>query len=104
MYPDETLVNAVRFLRTAVAYCASLGVRIRRLLTDNGSAFRSKAFAQACAELKIRHSFTRPDRPQTNGKTERFIQSALREWAYNFVYQSSAERTANLDAGIHHCN
>lgn len=56
------------------------------------------------AQIWIGADITRPDRPQTNGKTERFIQSALREWAYNFVYQSSAERTANLDAGIHHCN
>ena len=104
MYPDETKAHAVAFLRTAVAYYASLGVTIRRLLSDNGSAFRSKAFAQACTDLGIKHGFTRPYRPQTNGKAERFIQSALREWAYGFVYQNSAQRTENLDAWIHHYN
>lgn len=71
----------MQFLRDAVAYYAGLGVQIEQLLTDNGSAFRSKDFAQACKQLGIRHRFTRPYRPQTNGKGERFIQSALREWA-----------------------
>ena len=66
------------FLMSAVAYCAKLGITIRRLLTDNGSAFRSKEFAAACEALDISHKFTRPYRPQTNGKAERFIQSALR--------------------------
>jgi transposase InsO family protein len=104
MYPDEGKVSAVQFVRNAVAYYKSLGVRIKRLLTDNGGAFRSKDFAQACADLKIKHSFTRPYRPQTNGKAERFIQSALREWAYGFIYQNSLERTGQLDAWIHHYN
>ena len=104
MYPDEGKVNAVQFMRNAVTYYQSLGVPIKRLLTDNGNAFRSKLFAQTCAELKIKHSFTRPYRPQTNGKAERFIQSALREWAYGFVYQNSHERTDQLDAWIHHYN
>jgi transposase InsO family protein len=104
MYPDEGKTNVVQFLRNAVAYYKSLGVRIKRLLTDNGGAFRSKDFAQACTELNIKHSFTRPYRPQTNGKAERFIQSALREWAYGFVYQNSLQRTDQLDAWIHHYN
>ena len=104
MYPDETKANAVQFLRNAVAYYSSLGVPVKRLLTDNGSAFRSKDFAKACASLGIKHGFTRPYRPQTNGKAERFIQSALREWAYGFVYQNSAQRTETLDAWIHHYN
>jgi transposase InsO family protein len=104
MYPDEAKVNAVQFLRNAVAYYKSLGVQVKRLLTDNGGAFRSKDFAQACANFKIRHSFTRPYRPQTNGKAERFIQSALREWAYGFVYQNSLQRTDQLDAWLHHYN
>ena len=104
MYPDEGKANAAQFLRNAVAYYKSLGVQIKQLLTDNGGAFRSKAFAQACTDLKIKHLFTRPYRPQTNGKAERFIQSALREWAYGFVYQNSLQRTDQLDAWIHHYN
>ena len=91
-------------MRNAVAYFKSLGVPIQRLLTDNGSAFRSKDFALACTELHVKHRFTRPYRPQTNGKAERFIQSALREWAYGFVYQNSLERTNQLDCWIHHYN
>ena len=104
MYPDETKASAVQFMRNAVAYYQSLGVQVKGLLTDNGSAFRSKDFAQACAELRVKHRFTRPYRPQTNGKAERFIQSALREWAYGFVYKNSLQRTDQLDAWIHHYN
>jgi len=104
MYPDETKGSAVQFMRNAVAYYQSLGVRVKGLLTDNGSAFRSKDFAQTCRELNIKHRFTRPYRPQTNGKAERFIQSALREWAYGFIYQNSDQRTEQLDAWIHHYN
>jgi len=104
MHPDEKWPQAVQFLRNAVAYYASLGVAIRGVLTDNGSAFRSREWARTCAELGIRHRFTRPYRPQTNGKAERFIQSALREWAYGFTYQHSNERTAALDYWIHHYN
>ena len=85
MHPDEKQGSAIAFLQAAVAYYAKLGVQIRRLLTDNGSAFRSKAFVQACRELGIAKRYTRPYRPQTNGKAERFIQSALREWAYGFT-------------------
>ena len=104
VYPDERQGSAVHFLHQAVAYYANLGVPIRRLLTDNGSAFRSKAFVQACRELAITKKFTRPYRPQTNGKAERFIQSALREWAYAYTYQHSRERTQALDSWIHHYN
>jgi transposase len=104
MYPDEKWPQAVQFLRNAVDYYASLGVKVERVLTDNGSAFRSSAFRQACGELGIRHKFTRPYRPQTNGKAERFIQSALREWAYGFTYQNSAQRTAALEFWNHHYN
>jgi transposase InsO family protein len=104
MHPDEKAPRAVTFLRDAVAYYASLGVRIERLLTDNGSAFRSKEFANACAALGIRHKFTRAYRPQTNGKAERFIQSALREWAYAQTYQNSAQRTEALTHWQHHYN
>jgi transposase InsO family protein len=104
MHPDERAASAVRFLRNAVAYYRSLGVRIQRVLTDNGSAFRSRAFRHACRELGIAQRFTRAYRPQTNGKAERFIQSALREWAYAFTYQNSQQRCAVLDHWIHHYN
>ena len=104
MHADEKIPNAVQFLRNAHAYYALMGVQIKRLLTDNGSAFRSHDFAKTCKDLGIRHRFTRPYRPQTNGKAERFIQSALREWAYGFTYQNSDERTAALDHWNHHYN
>ena len=104
MHPDEKIPSAVQFLRDAVAYYAALGVTIKRLLTDNGSSFRSHAFAQACQALGIRHKFTRAYRPQTNGKAERFIQSALREWAYGWRYQTSAQRTEALSSWQHHYN
>ena len=87
-----------------MAYFAALGVQIKRVLTNNGSAFRSKRFATACRRLRVQHSFTRPYRPQTNGKAERFIQSALREWAYGIPYQHSSERTAMLNRWTHHYN
>ena len=104
MHRDEKTPQAVQFLRNAVAYYASLGVAIKRLLTDNGSAFRSRDFAAACKQLGIVHKFTRAYRPQTNGKAERFIQSALREWAYGWTYRHSSERTAALASWQHHYN
>jgi transposase InsO family protein len=104
MQPDEKTPQAIHFLRDAVAYYAKLGVSIKRLLTDNGAAFRSRDFAHACKELGIQHRFTRAYRPQTNGKAERFIQSALREWAYGWTYQNSSHRTAALASWQHHYN
>jgi transposase InsO family protein len=104
MYPDERVPSAVAFLRAAVAYYRRLGITIKALLTDNGGAFRSKVFRQLCRELALKHRFTRFYRPQTNGKAERFIQSALREWAYAYVYQNSKQRTAALKHRIHHYN
>ncbi len=104
IYPDETKASAAQFVQNTVAYFRSLGVRPRRILTDNGSSFRSKPFAEACHRLKLKHSFTRPYRPQTNGKAERFIQSALREWAYGIAYNHSSQRTAMLERWIHHYN
>jgi transposase InsO family protein len=104
MYPDESKDNAAQFLGNTVAYFLSLGVRVRRILTDNGSVFRSKVFANACRRLNLKHSFTRAYRPQTNGKAERFIQSALREWAYGIPYDHSTQRTAMLERWIHHYN
>jgi transposase InsO family protein len=104
LYADEATASAVQFLQNAVAYFKSLGVSTQRVLTDNGSAFRSTDFASACRTLKLKHSFTRPYRPQTNGKAERFIQSALREWAYGTAYNHSSERARMLDRWIHHYN
>ena len=104
MYTDETKASAAQFLHNTVAYFRSLGVQPKRILTDNGACFRSKPLAQACRALKLKHSFTRPYRPQTNGKAERFIQSALREWAYGIPYHHSSERTAMLERWIHHYN
>ncbi len=104
MHPDEKKREAVQFLRNAVAYHAGLGVTIKRLLTDNGSAFRSREFAAASTALGIWHKFNRAYRPQTNGKAERFIPSALREWAYGWSYQNSAERAVALASWQHHYN
>jgi transposase InsO family protein len=104
MHPDERSPSAVSFLKAAVAYYAGLGIRVRQLLTDNGSAFRSKLFKAACIELNIKQRFTRAYRPQTNGKAERFIQSALREWAYGHTYQHSRDRTQALDSWNHQYN
>jgi len=101
---DEKASTAIGFLHRAVKHFASYGITVERLLTDNGSAFRSRSFAHVCHELGVQHRYTRPYRPQTNGKAERFIQSALREWAYGFTYQNSQHRTDQLDAWIHHYN
>lgn len=104
LHVDETQLSAAQFLHNAVAYFKSLGVRVQRVLTDNGPAFHSKTFAAACAQLRLKHKFTRAYRPQTNGKAERFIQSALREWAYGFVYSHSNQRAEWLEHWIHHYN
>jgi transposase InsO family protein len=96
VHADEKKTSTVDFLKTTVAHYAALGVRIHRILTDNGNAYRSRLFARTCQELGIKHTFTRPYRPQTNGKAERFIQTCLREWAYARTYDNSAERTAWL--------
>ena len=104
MKPNERKDCAGAFLKAMVARFAQFGIKVRRVLTDNGSAFRSKHFAAVCRMLRIKHSFTRPYRPQTNGKAERFIQSALREWAYGIAYQHSSDRTAMLSRWIHHYN
>jgi transposase InsO family protein len=104
LHPDESQESACSFLANAHAYYCSLGAKPKRLLTDNGSAFRAKSFSRVCAGLELKHRFTKPYRPQTNGKAERFIQSALREWAYGFVYKSSDERADTLREWIHHYN
>ena len=101
---DERSESAVHFVHAAVTYYRALGVRIRRLLTDNGSCYRSHAFRQACERLGLRHRFTRPYTPRTNGKAERFIQTALREWAYARSYDSSQQRAAHLHPWLHDYN
>jgi transposase InsO family protein len=104
MHCDERKEAAVEFLRAAVAHYAALGVRVKRLLTDNGSAYRSALFNKTCLALGIKHTFTKPYRPQTNGKAERFIQTCLREWAYGRTWAHSAERVAWLPAFLAYYN
>ena len=94
--PDETGSSAVQALEIAASEFARLGIRIERVLTDNGSAYRALAFNAAVTGLGARHKRTRPFRPQTNGKAERFIQTLLREWAYGRSYRSNDERAAAL--------
>ena len=101
---DERKGSAVAFLKAAVAYYAKLGVTVERVMTDNGSCYRSRPFARACKRLGLRHIRTRPYTPQTNGKAERFIQTALREWAYAKAYQRSEQRGADLPLWIHRYN
>ena len=104
MHGDERKGSAVQFLKAAVAHYAALGVKVSRLLTDNGAAYRSVLFNKTCQALGIKHSFTRPYRPQTNGKAERFIQTCLREWAYGRIWANSSERTAWLPAFLSYYN
>lgn len=104
VHPDESRHSASSFLRAAVAYFESLGVPIQRVLTDNGMAFRSAMFSEACLEMGITQKFTRTYRPQTNGKAERFIQSALREWAYGRAYENSEQRRHALPIWNHFYN
>jgi transposase InsO family protein len=101
---DEKAVTAIAFLKRARAFFASYGITVERLLTDNGSAYRSAIHAIACRALGIRHLRTRPHRPQTNGKAERFIRTLLGGWAYGAIYGSTAERTAALDGWLFRYN
>jgi transposase InsO family protein len=102
--PDEKAATAIGFLRRARAFYARYGIRVERLLTDNGPAYVSAVHALACRALGIRHLRTRPYRPQTNGKAERFIRTLLAGWAYGAVYGSSGERTAALDGWLWYYN
>jgi len=102
--PDERKRSAVAFLKAAVAYYASLGVTVERVMTDNGSCYRSFTFRNACRRLGLRHIRTRPYTPKTNGKAERFIQTALREWAYAHAYDTSDQRAAELPFWMHRYN
>jgi transposase InsO family protein len=101
---DEKAISAAGFLRRAVAFFATHGVKVERVMTDNGSPYRSQLHAQACRELGLRHLRTQPYRPRTNGKAERFIQTLLREWAYARLFHTSTERTAALQPWLNHYN
>lgn len=102
--PDERKESAVAFLGAALAYYANLGVTVSRVMTDNGSCYKSKAFAKACRDLGLKHIRTKPYTPKTNGKAERFIQTALREWAYAVAYPTSTHRAAELPVWMHRYN
>lgn len=104
LYPDETSRSTVAFLRHVVTRYKRLGVTVTGVMTDNGSGYVSRLFTAACKELELRHIRTRPYRPRTNGKAERFIQTALREWAYRMTYRTSEERAAALPAWLHRYN
>jgi len=101
---DETAGSAVAFLKAAVAYYKSLGVAVTRVMTDNGGCYLSFAFRDACRELGLKHIRTKPYTPKTNGKAERFIQTALREWAYAQAYSTSDHRAAQLPLWLHQYN
>jgi len=101
---DEKAVTAAAFLKRAVTHYQRHGITVERILTDNGSCYRGVVHAIACRALGIKHSRTRPYRPQTNGKAERFIRTMLAGWAYGAIYRSSTERTAALDGWLWHYN
>jgi transposase InsO family protein len=102
--PDEKKQSAVAFLKASFAYYTKLGVKVERVMTDNGSCYRPRDFAQVCEQWGLRHIRTKPYTPKTNGKAERFIQTALREWAYAHVYNTSDQRAAELPYWMHRCN
>jgi transposase InsO family protein len=101
---DERGQTAAGFLRRATAWFASLGIEVEAVMSDNGACYRSRAHAAACAELGLRHLFTRPYRPRTNGKAERFIQTLTDRWAYGAIFGTSAERTRALPGWLSHYN
>jgi transposase InsO family protein len=101
---DERPATAIAFLRRAIAFFARYGVQVEAILTDNGNAYRAAVHALACKALRIRHLRTRPHRPQTNGKAERFIRTMLAGWAYGPIYGTSHERTQALDGWLWHYN
>jgi transposase InsO family protein len=104
IYPDEKQDSVLEFLSSTLAYYARLGICFRAILTDNGPAYRSRQFAHTCNTLGLKHRFTRPYTPRTNGNAERFIQTALREWAYARTYQNSEERSQELRPWLHTYN
>jgi len=102
--PTEKKRCAVAFLRAALAYYAGLGIKVERVMTDNGSCYRSFAFRKACKRLRLRHIRTKPYTPRTNGKAERFIQTSLREWAYAYADENSDQRRQRLPTWLHRYN
>ena len=102
--PDERQDSAIAFLKRAVAWFASKGIQARAILTDNGSCYIAKRFVATCRQLGLRAKRTRPYRPQTNGKAERFIQTILREWAYRWIYRHSNQRAQRLPLYLHFYN
>lgn len=101
---DEKGCSAARFLEDAIAWYRQLGIHVQSALTDNGSCYRSKEFGKVCSRFQVRHLYTKPYRPQTNGKAERFIQTLLREWAYCRPYPNSVVRRRELPKWIRHYN
>lgn len=97
---DEKATTAIAFFQRALSFFARYGIQVERVISDNGSCYRAKLHAIACRTLGIRHIFTRPYRPQTNGKAERFIRTMLGGWAYAAIYRNSKERTAALDGWL----
>jgi len=102
--PDEKRRSCLRFLFNALRFFRSLGVKVERVMTDNGSSFRSRRYAKALRRLRIKHLRTRPYTPRTNGKAERFVQTSLREWAYARAYNTSDERAVELPVWLHRYN
>jgi transposase InsO family protein len=101
---DERASTAAGFLKRATAYYQRHGISVERILTDNGSCYRGVVHAVACRQLGIKHLRTRPYRPQTNGKAERFIRTLINGWAYGAIYRTSQERTRALDGWLYHYN
>jgi len=102
--PNEKKGSAIAFLRAALAYYASLGIKVERVMSDNGSCYKSFAFRTTCKRLGLRHIRTKPYTPKTNGKVERFIQTSLREWAYAKAYENSRQRKDQLPTWLHRYN
>ncbi len=102
--PDEKRASCLRLLFNALRFFRSFGVKVQRVMTDNGASFRSFRYAKALRRLRIKHLRTRPYTPRTNGKAERFVQTSLREWAYACAYNSSDERAAELPVWLHRYN
>jgi transposase InsO family protein len=102
--PNEKAATAAAFLARAARFYSRYGIRVEAVLTDNGACYRGTLHALACRQLGIRHLRTRPYRPQTNGKAERFIRTVLNGWAYGAIYASSLERTTALDGWLWHYN
>ena len=104
LFPDEKTPSVLAALRQAIAFYKAHGIQVQRILTDRGSTYRSNLFAASCQQLGLKHLFTKPYRPQTNGKAERFIQTITREWAYARPYDSSVHRASFLPLFLHDYN